>query len=410
MTASGQQPARDTPLRLAPPAGTGVIAGTVFTDETPSEPARKSRVTLNEVSSIIPGRTTTTDDAGRFVFRKLPAGRYNLQASKPGYLSVNHGATRPGRTGIPIAIADGQARNDVLFRIPRGGVITGTVRDQSGQPAPGVAVTVLRYGYSFLTGSRMLSVPAMSSLGTTDDRGVYRVWGLAPGEYVVVVTPGPDQRMPSTAQVPRGLEEIRRLSAAEVQQALAMVQTRRAGALSAAQPALLPPQTAPVNFVPVFFPGTANAEHATSITLGSAEVRTGVDVQFHLVPTARIEGVCTLPQGVTPQSIMVTLEFTGSSVELQQGIGMPRMLTTRLAPNGRYSFAGVTPGQYTILAKTAEPGAARGRGAAGPPDRAATTAAVWYATADVDVAGQDLDVPLDLRPAMTITGRLVFEG
>jgi protocatechuate 3,4-dioxygenase beta subunit len=405
-----QQPARDTPLRPPPLTSSGVIAGTVLTDDTPPQPARKSRVMLNEVSSIIPGRTTTTDDAGRFLFRDLPAGRYNLQAAKPGYLSVNHGATRPGRAGTPIAIGAAEKRNDVVFRISRGGVITGTVRDQSGQPAPGVGVNVLRYGYSPVSGERMLSRQTISSMGTTDDRGVYRAWGLSPGEYVVVVTPGPDQRIPEFAQLSRGLEEIRRLSPAEVQQALALVQGRRGGAPPASPQPQLSPASAPVNYAPVFYPGTANLAHAMSISLVAGEERTGVDVQFNLVPTARLEGVCTLPEGVAAQTIAVTLEFSGSPVEIQQGIGVPRTRTMRLTPDGRYSFSGVTPGQYTIAAKTAEPTAGRGRGAAGPPERLATSAPVWWAIAEVDVAGQNLDVPLDLQPAMTMTGRLVFEG
>ena len=404
-----QQPARDTAVRPPLPTGSGVIAGTVLTDDTPPQPARKSRVTLNEASSKTPGRTTTTDDAGRFVFRDLPVGRYNLQATKPGYLSVNHGATRPGRSGTPIAIATGETREDLVLRIPRGGVITGTIRDQGGQLAPGVAVNVLRYGSSAVTGGRTLYVQASSSTGPTDDRGVYRVWGLSPGEYVVVVTPGPDQRIPAGA---RGLEEIHRLTPADVQPALTLVQGRRPGALPAGS-SLLPrllPLSAPVNYAPVFFPGTANLAQATSITLGLAEERTGIDVQFHLVPTARIEGACTLPAGVAPQTIQVTLEYTGSPVEMAQGMGVPRTLTTRLTPERQYSFAGVTPGQYTIMAKTAEPAADRGRGAAGPPERPATSAPVWWASAEVDVSGQDLTVPLDLQPAMTMTGRLVFEG
>jgi hypothetical protein len=247
-------------------------------------------------------------------------------------------------------------------------------------------------------------------MGSTDDRGVYRVWGLSPGEYVVVVTPGPDQRLPEFAQNPRGLDEIRRLSPAEVQQALALVRGRRGAAPPGSpQPQLLPP-TAPVNFSPVFYPGTANLAQALSINLGSGEERTGVDVQFNLVPAARIEGACTLPEGVAAQTISVTLEFSGSPVEVQQGIGVPRTRTMRLTLDGRYSFSGVTPGQYTITAKTAEPAPGRGRGAAGPPERTATTAPVWWAMAEVDVAGNNLTVPLDLQPAMTVTGRLVFEG
>jgi hypothetical protein len=187
-----------------------------------------------------------------------------------------------------------------------------------------------------------------------------------------------------------------------------MVQRRPGGSLSGAASPELPRSSPPVNYAPVFFPGTANVAQAISIKLAPGEERTGVDVQFNLVPTARIDGTCTLPEVVPPQSIVVTLAFSGSPIDMQ--IGIPRPQTSRLTPEGRYTFAAVTPGKYTLTAKTAEQTPGRGRGATGPPDRTATIAPVWYGMAELDVDGQDLDVPLDLQPAMTISGRLVFEG
>jgi hypothetical protein len=54
------------------------------------------------------------------------------------------------------------------------------VSDESGDVMPGVQVQVMRYQYQ--QGDRRL-VPA--GQGQTDDRGVYRVWGLNPGDYYV---------------------------------------------------------------------------------------------------------------------------------------------------------------------------------------------------------------------------------
>ena len=84
---AAQQTARDLPAQ--PITGTALIAGVVVTDERTPQLARKVRVTLNSVDRGAPGRTTTTDDAGRFVFLDLPAGRFNLTASKQGYLPAN---------------------------------------------------------------------------------------------------------------------------------------------------------------------------------------------------------------------------------------------------------------------------------------------------------------------------------
>ena len=409
---AAQQPARDAPARKPLPAGTALIAGSVVTDEAIPQPVRRARLTLNDVERAIPGRTITTDDRGRFAFRDLPAGRFELQAAKPGYLSVNHGAKRLGRPGTPISVADGARIVDLVLRIPRCGVITGTVRDQGGQPVPGVGVNILRYGYSAASGGRMLSVPASSSSASTDDRGMYRAWGLPPGEYVVVATPGPDQRVPGGAQLGRGVEDIYRVQPGDALKALALVQGRTTGpglATPGRGEPQLPPRSAPVNYAPVFYPGTANLANASTIALNAAEERAGIDIQIQLVATARIEGTCALPPGVQPQTIAVSLEFTGTPVEIQQGIGVPRPATARLTPDGRFLFAGVTPGHYTITAKTAEAGSP-GRAGPAPPQRQATSDPVWWALTEVDVDGQDLFAPLELQPAMTIAGRVVFEG
>ena len=71
---AAQQPVRDNPAQ--PSKGTAVIAGTVTTDERSPQPARRVRVTLNSVDRSVQGRTATTDDAGRFEFRDVPAGRF----------------------------------------------------------------------------------------------------------------------------------------------------------------------------------------------------------------------------------------------------------------------------------------------------------------------------------------------
>ena len=52
--------------------------------------------------------STTTDEMGRFVFSALPAGRFNLSASKPGHVSGTYGQRQAGRPGTPIQLADGQ--------------------------------------------------------------------------------------------------------------------------------------------------------------------------------------------------------------------------------------------------------------------------------------------------------------
>ena len=89
--------------------------------------------TMADVAGALPSRMAVTDDAGRFTVRNLPAGRFNVSASRPPYLSTSYGAkrlARPGMvsTGTPIALADGQKIADVMIKMAPGAVITGVVR------------------------------------------------------------------------------------------------------------------------------------------------------------------------------------------------------------------------------------------------------------------------------------------
>jgi uncharacterized protein (DUF2141 family) len=388
--AAAQTPVRDN-TRIA--AGTASISGTVLVAGETKQPARRVRVTLSNVAGTSPGQTTTTDDRGAFAFRGLPAGKYELQAFKNGYLRASFGASRPDRAGTPVVVKDGESVANLAMTIARGGVITGIVRDTLGRPVPGLNVRVLKLGYNAVTGERTLGAPSGGSVGVTDDRGEYRAYGLPPGGYLVVVVP--------SVSSGRGNDDIRPLTAAEVRQAL---QAARAGAstttVKPGQPTL-PPSSSPgarVNYAPIFHPGATDIGAATPIVLGVSEERAGVDVAIQLVPTATISGTISSPSGALPPSLSVRLVPAGLQTEMLAGAGL-RGLSAVPRPDGTFVFNGVASGAYTIKASIGG-----GRGA--PP---ANTPTQW-AAADVVVSGQDLDVPLTLQPGVAINGRVVFEG
>jgi Carboxypeptidase regulatory-like domain len=167
--AIAQQPTRD---HAAGASGTASIAGTVFEAGDRKRPARRVRVTLNNVERTSPGQTTTTDDSGAFSFRGLPAGRFELQAFKPAWLRASYGAARPDRAGTPVVVKDGEAVTNLTMTIVRGGVITGAVLDTRGRPVPGMSVRVVRLAYNGMTGERTLVTPGGKNVSAlTDDRG-----------------------------------------------------------------------------------------------------------------------------------------------------------------------------------------------------------------------------------------------
>src|SRR5262245_54644826 len=86
---------------------------------------------------------------------------------------------------MPVALAAGQQLDTIRIPLTRGAAIGGRVTDEAGAPL-GSSQVHLRY-ITYQNGARKLIAPpgSASSWVVTDDRGVYRAYGLMPGEYIV---------------------------------------------------------------------------------------------------------------------------------------------------------------------------------------------------------------------------------
>jgi len=373
------------------PTGTASITGTVSLAGDARLPARKARVTLRNVAQFTPGQTTTTDDTGAFAFTDLPAGRFEIRAAKPGYLNASYGASRPERAGTPVVVKDGQSVSGLALTMARGGVITGTVRDQGGRPAANLSVRVLKIGYRALTGERTLGAPAASASVQTDDRGVYRAYGLPPGGYLVLA----DLDSLSTASSGPSATDIRVLSSAELQKAMQAARSGATAGANAPAPSVTPPMR--VDYAPVFHPGVTDIAAAGTVAVGLSEERGGVDIAIQLAATAAIRVTVSDPSGTLPPMLSVSLVRAGPNKEMLAGAGLRGFSTSATSP-GHYQFSGVTPGQYTVTVQIG-----RGRGAP-------SNEPIKWAKSDIVVNGRDLDVGLELKPGIAINGRVVFEG
>ncbi len=368
VTAAAAQQPRDARSEIA---ATATLSGRLMTDEQTPQPVARARMELSGEGQM--NQSVMTDARGGFAFRGLAAGRYMLAAEKPGFVRTAYGARRAGRPGTPITLTEGQELANVSLKMARGSVITGTIRDELGQPAQGVSVRAMQF--RMLNGERTL-VPVALMNGPldqmTDDRGVYRLFGLAADEYVLVATPRP-----------LAPGDVRQMTPAEFQ-AVQRLALQMSGAPSTAQtPSAMPT----VAYAPVFFPGTTTAADAIAIAVGPGEERAGVDLALQLVRTARIEGVVTAPGGAVPATelVMVPNGLTMS--------GLPMLPFSRSRPDvdGRFSFPGVSPGKYTISARM--------------------PSGQYWASADVAVDGENVSgVSLNLQPGLTISGRIALEG
>jgi hypothetical protein len=414
--ASQQQPTRDprvtqTRDRPAEPAGgKGVISGVVLQDDGTNTPMRRARVLLRRSEGTWE-RATMTDENGRFAFTALPEGRYSLTAAKAAHLTVYFGAARPGRgPGSPIALSAAQQITSLTMRVPRGGVVSGTITDQFGAPVPSVGIRFMQFQMS--SGERRL-VPVPASGSVTDDRGVYRAYGLAPGNYVVSVVPPPQMG-----------SEIRQVSASDVQ--AAMSDLNRQPGLSGPSTAIAPSDVAAaivpgrsVGYAPVYYPGTTVQAEAGQLTLAPGQELTGVDMSMRLVPTARIEGVILGADGRPAANAMVM----ALPSETAAAIGSRSVSS---AQDGKFTLTNIAPGRYTLTA-LGGPGLAIGQrmsfipappagGGGGapmppPPPPPPPGGARLYAEQSIDVSGEDMaGLSLVLQPGMTVSGRVVFDG
>jgi protocatechuate 3,4-dioxygenase beta subunit len=126
-----------------------------------------------------PVARATTDDAGRFKMTNVPPGKYQLSPVSPGYVFTEVGAG-PWQSGKLINVAAGEELKDLNFTLLRGGAVTGRVTDSEGKPVVEGFVTL----FAADPRERKQGQPRQVVFAT-DDRGVYRAWGVGPGRYLV---------------------------------------------------------------------------------------------------------------------------------------------------------------------------------------------------------------------------------
>lgn len=137
---------------------------------------------LNEPSQRFrTGARGQTDADGRFLLTNVPPGRYQLLPVAPAYVVEGLGMSYP--PGRPLTLLAGEEVKDLDFKMTRGGVITGRITDDDGNPV--VAEVVMAAPAEENEAPVRLAFDQRDQ--ATDDRGVYRLFGLPPGRYRVSV-------------------------------------------------------------------------------------------------------------------------------------------------------------------------------------------------------------------------------
>jgi hypothetical protein len=297
-----QAPVRDT---SAIPKGTGSITGKVVTAEG-GRPVRRVSITLS--SPEFPGepKTVSTNAQGLFEITELPAGRYSLSASRAGYMRVQFGQRRPGETGRPIQLAEGQKFTGADFSLPRTAVLVGRITDEVGDPMPNASIFPMQWRY-YRGQRRMVPVAGGGPFNRTDDTGGYRISGLEPGDYYVMATTRDawtDEKNPKER----------------------------------------------IGFLPTYSGGTANPAEAHRV-----RVALGQEVQvpeFSMVPgrVGTISGTAVSSSGLplVGEQISMSLEFSGPGSSSSFG-----MSGSKIAADGTWTIRNVSPGEYKLTLRSA---------------------------------------------------------
>jgi protocatechuate 3,4-dioxygenase beta subunit len=308
MSAQTQTPANQPPagpqapgefrapsLRDSQTPGTAVIRGRVFAADT-GLPLHRVQILATSDNSGSDGQSTT-DGEGTYEVKNLRAGAYRLRASKPGYLTWEYGQTRPVAmrspvdAGEPVQIRDGQTVDKVDLSLPKGGVITGRVLDEFGEPLTDVYVALQRS--EFRDGRRRTLATVFSA--TTNDIGDFRMYGVVPGQYYVSAT----LRTPGVTDDRKG-------------------------------------------YATTYFPGTVNPADAQRITVGVGQML--ADMNMALVPNtmARVSGVAVDSTSQPLAGVRITAYIQ------QQAAGFTFASDAITKPDGGFELTGLLQGEYML--------------------------------------------------------------
>jgi protocatechuate 3,4-dioxygenase beta subunit len=355
------------PMPTPPPPGTppvsGVVGGVVgggrggvTTTQTVMVNGVPTQINVSSQMSMARPRTMTTDAQGAFAFTGLPAGSYRVMAS-PGqytaqYLSMTFGAKKPNGPmssdmGQTIQLGNGQAFEKATIVLPRGSVITGRVTDENGDPLARVQVYTLLYPPGNPRGMRT------GGGDSTDDLGQFRIYGLAPGDYVVAA-----EARPNTFVQPNAAPES---------------------------------EEDKIGYMTSFYPGTPDEAAAQRVRVRGGETP-GIEIRVVSGRLYRVSGMVTDSKGGAGR---VNGSLSKASLGNQSSYGFST------DEQGRFQMKNIPPGNYRLTVRQNQTGPRNPDGS--PVDQGE------FASVPLMITGDLEDLLVTTNPGVTITGQIVYE-
>ena len=135
----------------------------------------------------------TTDNEGHYRLLGLSAAQYQVTALAPNLIPAEgkdnyqfYGAAKT------VLLSAGESVEDVDIKLVRGAVITGRVTDEEGKPVVEERIELQRADEKEAQRGQIPPISQNYQMFQTDDRGIYRLYGLPAGRYRVSVGSNPN--------------------------------------------------------------------------------------------------------------------------------------------------------------------------------------------------------------------------
>ncbi len=343
--------------------------------EVSGHPLRRAEVTLYNAEGNGQLRTELTDRHGDFVFENVFAGRYFVIANALGIVSPGNIVWRSGsipsaitsgelKDGFSEIIVDGKSTVATEVRVFRGGVITGRVTTEDGEPVPKADIKLFQRKSGRLVhfeSTWQLSGRDQSSL-QTDSRGVYRIAGLPAGEYVI-----------------RASESAIGTNGAEASE----------GAYGDG------------SLVIAYYPSATTLKDARAVSVLEENESTGIDISMPARETHKIAGTVTIgPAGDLTGSVEIKIDRTDEGLQSRS----PLDVRGHSDQDGKWEVDGIPDGEYLVTVG-AFFGVRVGSVEAGRWVNVAPTRFI-VKVGGADVSGLEIHLPL----GASVSGKVTLEG
>lgn len=283
---------------------------TVIAAPSSSDPAKTVEQMFNSSASL----KATTDSDGVYRLEGVPAGKYHVAVSAPALVNAE------SNSGGEIVVADGTTTDGIDFALSLGGVITGKITDSDGRPVIGERVSLKPLDTS---GGSTVSAPAAmfgDRMYATDDRGIYRIFGLRAGRYLVSAGKESDVMSSFLSQRPKRIQ--------------------------------------------TFYPSVTDETKAKPVQVTAGSEATGVDIQFsaadkgfvvsgRVVDSEKNTPIANAMVGYSKvRKLTVAKDSVPAGTPDDVSLAIPDMPGgfTTTNEKGEFRFATVAPGSYTVEA------------------------------------------------------------